>query len=93
MTNLYFQYLVYFYKNKISVIFNFLKFNNIFTIINHSNKFIKINLKLDNKEIMFLNSFKIFFVKLNKLCEVFNVKNKYNQKFNHFDLFNNYQII
>ena len=51
MTNLYFQYLVYFYKNKISVIFNFLKFNNIFTII---------NLKLDNKEIMFLNSFRIF---------------------------------
>jgi len=71
---------------------NFFEPNNISTIIDHHNKFIKINLKLDNKEITFLDSFRIFPVKLNKLCEVFGVEgkiSKYNQEFNHFDLFDN----
>jgi len=44
------------------------------TIIDHHNKFISINLTLDNKNtITFLDSFRIFPVGLKELCEIFRV--------------------
>jgi DNA polymerase type B, organellar and viral len=66
--------------------------NQISTIIDHHNKFIKITLKLDSREVVFLDSLRIFPVSLEDLCKNFNVKgkvSKYNQDFIHFDLFDN----
>lgn len=70
---------------------NFFEPTTISTIIDHHNKFIKINLKLNNVDIIWLDSMRIFPVKLDKLCEVFGVEgkiSKYNKLFNSFDLFN-----
>lgn len=52
-------------------------------------------MKLDNKEITFLDSLRIFPVELDELCEVFGVEgklSKYNQEFNNFDLFNDNKL-
>lgn len=79
----------YFIYKTLSILF---EPNHISTIIDHLNKFIKIKLKLDHKEIIYLDSLRIFSVSLEDVCKNFNVKgkiSKYNQDFNHFDLFDN----
>nr|YP_009739466.1 LAGLIDADG homing endonuclease [Tricholoma saponaceum]QIC20310.1 LAGLIDADG homing endonuclease [Tricholoma saponaceum] len=79
----------YFTYNLLS---HFFEPSTISTFIDHLNKFIKITLNSNNKQITFLDSLRIFNVELDKLCEVFGVEgkiSKFNQNFNNFDLFNN----
>ena len=68
------------------------------TIIDHHNKFIKISLKLDHiqKEIVWLDSYRIFPVSLKELCKTFGGKgklSKYKHKFNNFDVFKNENLL
>nr|WVH37974.1 DNA polymerase [Fomes fomentarius] len=58
--------------------------------------FILISLKLDDKIITFKDSLRIFPVKLNELCNIFNIKGKTNDykiEYNSLDLFNNSQLL
>jgi hypothetical protein len=60
------------------------------SIIDGDNKFINICLKLDNRTITWLDSYRIFPVSLNELCSVFEVQGKlteYNLEFNNLVLF------
>jgi len=65
--------------------------NQVKTIIDHHNKFISINLTLDNgNTITWLDSYRIFPVSLKDLCKTFKVEGKsqeYNSKFNSLELF------
>lgn len=58
-------------------------------IIDDDNKFILISVKINDLEIIFKDSYRIFPVSLNDLCKVFNVPGKlssYNSEFNNIDL-------
>jgi hypothetical protein len=58
------------------------------TIIDNHNRFITIQMKNKINQIKWLDSYRIFSVSLNELCEVFNVDgklSKYNPKFNSLD--------
>jgi hypothetical protein len=62
------------------------------TIIDNQNKFITINMKTKFNKMKWLDSYRIFPVSLNQLCEVFNVEgkvSKYNPKFNSLNVFSN----
>jgi len=64
--------------------------SSIGTIIDNQNKFITINMKTKFNKIKWLDSYRIFPVNLNQLCEVFNVEgklSKYNPKFNSLNIF------
>ena len=66
------------------------------TIIDNQNRFIVINLKTPLKKIKWLDSYRIFPVSLNELCEVFNIEGKlceFYPKFNKLDLFNNNKLL
>jgi len=67
------------------------------TIIDDKNKFIKIQLKLRNDfNIVWKDSYRIFPVSLNSLCEVFKVSgktSKYNPDYNNIELFNNESLL
>jgi hypothetical protein len=70
--------------------------NFVNTIIDHHNRFITINMKTKFNKIKWLDSYRIFPVSLNQLCEVFNVEgkySKYNVKFNTLDLFSNEKLL
>lgn len=61
------------------------------TIIDDSNKFILISLKLKEREIIFKDSLRIFPVSLQELCNIFNVSGKfceYNPEFNKPSILN-----
>jgi hypothetical protein len=74
---------------------NFDNLENVSSLIDHENKFIQItwyNNKIHAPEhkIIFKDSLRLFPVKLNKLCEAFNVQGKfseYNKHFNNINLF------
>ena len=62
------------------------------TIIDDNNKFILITLKLKNSLISFKDSYRIFPISLDKLCELFKVKGKifkYKQEFNNINILKN----
>jgi hypothetical protein len=66
------------------------------TIIDNQNRFITINMKTQSNKVKWLDSYRIFPVKLNDLCEVFGVEGKsseYNPKFNSLDLFYNEELL
>ena len=69
---------------------------NISTIIDHQNKFIRIVWKSDYGDIVWKDSYRIFPVNLDKLCDVFDVKgklSKYNPRFNNLDIFYNESLL
>jgi hypothetical protein len=62
------------------------------TILDKSNKFIIIQLQLDDITITFKDSIRIFPTSLNGLCQVFGVEGKlssYDPSFNHLSILNN----
>lgn len=66
------------------------------TIIDHHNKFISITLKLEDRKFIWLDSYRIFPISLNQLCQVFEVPGKiseYNNKFNDINLFNDKEML
>jgi DNA polymerase type B, organellar and viral len=61
-------------------------------IIDQHNAFVSITIKLDNINIKYLDSMRIFPVSLNELCKIFKVEgktNSYNSEYNNTSLFNN----
>jgi len=78
---------IYAYENK----------HKVSTIIDQHNKFISITLKTkDGSTIIFKDSFRIFPVSLNQLCNIFHVEgkvSKYNIKFNTLDVLNNNYLL
>jgi hypothetical protein len=66
------------------------------TIIDHHNKFIQITLKLEDRKFIWLDSYRIFPISLNQLCEVFEVPGKvseYNINYNSLNLFNDKEML
>lgn len=66
------------------------------TIIDDHSKFISITLKLEDYELTWKDSYRIFPVSLKNLCKVFNVKGKtsdYNPEFNNLKLFHNPNLL
>jgi DNA polymerase type B, organellar and viral len=58
--------------------------------IDNDNKFITINLNLENRSITWLDSYRIFPVSLNDLCKVFEVEGKlssYSEEYNNLNIF------
>lgn len=76
---------------------NYYDVNHVKTIIDDSNKFILINVLLNNNNnIVFKDSMIIFPVSLNDLCEIFHVPgktSKYIQDFNKINLFKNKKLL
>ena len=61
------------------------------TIIDKEHDFIQITAKINNIQLVWKDSLRIFDVKLDELCQTFEVKgklNKYNDKWNNLELFN-----
>lgn len=64
--------------------------DNLNCLIDHHNKFIEIELKINGIRYIWKDSMRIFNISLNELCENFDVKGKlseYNPKFNNIELF------
>jgi hypothetical protein len=69
--------------------------NDINTIIDNQNRFIKITVKLEHFEITWKDSYRIFPVSLDKLCKNFGIDGKssvYDQRFNNLSLFDNLEL-
>ena len=63
---------------------------NVSSVIDNDNKFITINLKLKNRSITWLDSYRIFPVSLDELCKVFEVQgkiSKYSIEYNNLNIF------
>lgn len=63
---------------------------NVKTLIDEQNKFILIEWKIGKNKIKFLDSYRIFPVSVDELCDIFNVEgklSKYNPEFNNLSLF------
>jgi len=79
---------VFLYK----ALLNFAALDSISTIIDDKNSFISIKYKVGKRTIEFKDSFRIFPLGLNELCETFGVSgktSKYNNEFNNISLFKN----
>ena len=67
------------------------------TIIDNQNKFITIKVNLDNnKNIKWLDSYRIFPLSLDDLCKMFKVEgkiSKYDERFNSIDMFNDPKLL
>ena len=75
-------YIIYKYLLKI------IEYNKINALIDHQNKFISINLNLTTKTII-KDSYRIFPVSLQQLCQVFNIEgklNNYNLEYNNINI-------
>ena len=65
-------------------------------MIDHRNKFITIIYKYNDRNIYWKDSFRIFPISLNELCDKFNVEGKksdYNLLFNSIDMFNDINLL
>ena len=82
-------YIIYKYLLKI------IEYNKINALIDHQNKFISINLNLTTK-IIIKDSYRIFPVSLQKLCQLFNIEgklNNYNLEYNNINIFKNKELL
>ena len=69
---------------------------NLKTIIDDANRFILISVKINDIEIVFKDSLRIFPCSLNELCKVFNVPGKlheYKDEYNHFSVYDNPELL